>query len=349
MSYAPGSGLTGVVEWTERGRSLIRSGAFRYLSPVVIVRQNDNRVIAIHSAALTVKPAIPRAELLAASQHFKERRAMNEGDVVATAEQKIGELKALLETKSVELGDGSDFVSILNAAIALIKGKAAPATAKALADDPFAEGVSEGESDGVVAKIAKALGVSGSGDLSEVLTRILAAVKSKANNEPTDADASDDEAVANSVRKALNLDATAGADEVVLAMRQHNTDGSASREIIAMRQAERERVATEHVDRYVNEGKLLPSDTEGMEAAKSLALNNPARLDALLGSAVPIVPQGRMTAPSTRQVAMTDAQRTYRRDAGLQKACSERAYVRQSLSDAGLATLSDTEASEFNG
>ena len=51
-------GLYAEVEWTAGGREKLASKEYRYLSPVVIVRKNDRRVVALHSAALTNKPAI---------------------------------------------------------------------------------------------------------------------------------------------------------------------------------------------------------------------------------------------------------------------------------------------------
>ena len=64
-----GQGLFSLVQWTDKGRELIRSGQFAYLSPVFLVRKDDRRrVVGLHSAGITNKPAIPRMERLAASQ-----------------------------------------------------------------------------------------------------------------------------------------------------------------------------------------------------------------------------------------------------------------------------------------
>lgn len=46
------------VEWTEAGRARLAAREYRYLSPVVLVRRSDRRVQALHSVALTNKPAI---------------------------------------------------------------------------------------------------------------------------------------------------------------------------------------------------------------------------------------------------------------------------------------------------
>ncbi|NLX12501.1 MAG: hypothetical protein GXY44_02460 [Phycisphaerales bacterium] len=53
-----GAGLFAAVEWTEAAREKLTAREYRYLSPVVLVRKSDRRVVALHSAALTNKPAI---------------------------------------------------------------------------------------------------------------------------------------------------------------------------------------------------------------------------------------------------------------------------------------------------
>jgi len=62
-------GLFGLVRWSDAGKALIRSDAFRYISPVFLIRKDDRRVVGLHSAALTNLPAIPKMERLAASQN----------------------------------------------------------------------------------------------------------------------------------------------------------------------------------------------------------------------------------------------------------------------------------------
>lgn len=73
----PGNGLMGKVRWTDEGRALVRADAFRYLSPVLMVRTSDRRAVALHSAAMTNKPAIPQMDRLAASQTIAVSKAEN--------------------------------------------------------------------------------------------------------------------------------------------------------------------------------------------------------------------------------------------------------------------------------
>ncbi|MGI6542960.1 MAG: phage protease [Limnochordia bacterium] len=52
------AGLWAEVEWTPRAAEYVRNREYRYLSPVVGVRQSDMRAVYLHSAALTNTPAI---------------------------------------------------------------------------------------------------------------------------------------------------------------------------------------------------------------------------------------------------------------------------------------------------
>ncbi len=53
-----GVGLLAEIEWTDQARGMLASKEYRYLSPVAIIRKSDRKLVAIHSAALTNKPAI---------------------------------------------------------------------------------------------------------------------------------------------------------------------------------------------------------------------------------------------------------------------------------------------------
>lgn len=54
----PGVGLLGEIEWTTPAAEQLASRQYRYLSPVALIRVEDRKLTAIHSAALTNKPAI---------------------------------------------------------------------------------------------------------------------------------------------------------------------------------------------------------------------------------------------------------------------------------------------------
>lgn len=58
LEAEPGAGLFARIEWTEAARRLLADRQYRFLSPVAIIRREDRRLVALHSAALTNKPAI---------------------------------------------------------------------------------------------------------------------------------------------------------------------------------------------------------------------------------------------------------------------------------------------------
>jgi phage I-like protein len=58
LEVVPNEGIFATVEWTEEARRQLASKEYRYLSPVAMVRKRDRRMVALHSAALTNKPAI---------------------------------------------------------------------------------------------------------------------------------------------------------------------------------------------------------------------------------------------------------------------------------------------------
>lgn len=51
-------GIYGVVDWTERAVGYLKNQEYKYLSPVISVRNSDRKAIGLHSAALTNTPAI---------------------------------------------------------------------------------------------------------------------------------------------------------------------------------------------------------------------------------------------------------------------------------------------------
>lgn len=51
-------GIYGAVDWTQRAAEYLKNKEYRYLSPVINIRKEDRKVIALHSAALTNTPAI---------------------------------------------------------------------------------------------------------------------------------------------------------------------------------------------------------------------------------------------------------------------------------------------------
>lgn len=58
LEAVEGEGIVAVVNWTDEGSRMIAERSYRYLSPVALIRRRDRKLVALHSAALTNKPAI---------------------------------------------------------------------------------------------------------------------------------------------------------------------------------------------------------------------------------------------------------------------------------------------------
>ena len=58
LEARPGQGIIAHVLWTDPAAKQLAARQYRYLSPVAIVRKSDRKLVALHSVALTNKPAI---------------------------------------------------------------------------------------------------------------------------------------------------------------------------------------------------------------------------------------------------------------------------------------------------
>lgn len=59
------------VEWTSKAREYLENKEYRYLSPVVNVREKDKKAVGLHSMGLTNTPAIEHMEAIVNSLNFK--------------------------------------------------------------------------------------------------------------------------------------------------------------------------------------------------------------------------------------------------------------------------------------
>ncbi|HUU45355.1 MAG TPA: phage protease, partial [Acidobacteriota bacterium] len=161
----PGRGLMGDVEWLDSAREMIRAGEYRYLSPVLMIRRDDQRAVELHSAALTNKPAIPRMERLAAStrQIKQENTAMADQPepTSQTSDQEalLIKLGQVIEKYGLKATAADGPAAVIDALLAKGKG---------------GEGESEaGESEAVASKaVLSLLGLKEGADESAVLVAI---------------------------------------------------------------------------------------------------------------------------------------------------------------------------------
>ncbi len=99
--YQPGRGLVATdVEWTKRAQEALKSGEYRYLSPVILHEKHSGRIWKFISAALVNVPAIVnpekiipatmRAELLSSYFENDEEKAMSKVSLLATCVSELG-------------------------------------------------------------------------------------------------------------------------------------------------------------------------------------------------------------------------------------------------------------------
>lgn len=99
LSVEPGVGIVGAIEWTQQGREMLATRAYRYLSPVALIRKSDRKLVGIHSAALTNKPAIVAMEPIVNREKMPENGSEDEEVVLCElrAELQLGEETPALE------------------------------------------------------------------------------------------------------------------------------------------------------------------------------------------------------------------------------------------------------------
>ncbi|MCL4514142.1 MAG: phage protease, partial [Firmicutes bacterium] len=83
-------GIWGKVEWTPKSREFLTNREYRYFSPVILVRKSDNRVIAIHSGALTNTPAIDGMEPIVNKFSLKQKEDVQDMNLLEKLRQKLG-------------------------------------------------------------------------------------------------------------------------------------------------------------------------------------------------------------------------------------------------------------------
>lgn len=125
--YEAGRGILALVGWNDSARDTIKAGEYCYLSPVLSIRPSDRRVVALHSAALTNKPAIPRMERVAAKDTdvtLDDREiAMSEDEKQEGDDKGNGERELFLKIKAALGMEGKrTVVDILRAVLERLEG-----------------------------------------------------------------------------------------------------------------------------------------------------------------------------------------------------------------------------------
>lgn len=136
-----GGNIVAAVEWTPRGAEYLENREYRYLSPVINVRKTDNKVIGLHSLALTNTPAIEHMTPIVNSDNFEGGQENMDLQKLAqllglgpdaTEEQVMEALQAMAaENKSLKEGkQPGDEATIANKAVCELLGLKAGAPAE---------------------------------------------------------------------------------------------------------------------------------------------------------------------------------------------------------------------------
>ncbi len=203
------------------------------------------------------------------------------------------------------------------------------------------------ENQGLVTELAKALNLPEGYTNNQLLTAAIEAAK-KANgiaSKPSDSQ------VAEEVRNSLGLPKDAGVDAVRLSM-SVATNGSSSKELMAMRAAESQRITDERVQTYIDQGKLNPNHEAQMCSARKLAKTDPETFTTIMEAAAPIVPQGATTPPRQESVqrgrVVREAMNTFNQNEQLKKTTTLGAFVNMQLTEAGLERMTDEDRRAFS-
>ena len=114
-------GIYGAVDWTERAAEYLKNREYKYISPVVTLRNTDRKAIGLHSAALTNTPAIDAMMPVACSDKPSEGEDgadQNEADSSGKGMEALAEL-LLLDPNTATMED------IYQAVAALLEGQEA--------------------------------------------------------------------------------------------------------------------------------------------------------------------------------------------------------------------------------
>ena len=92
-------GIFAHVEWTERGRAALAAKEYRYLSPVALVDRQTMGMVALHSAALTNKPAIPAMRPIVNVDRIEPDGAIEPDDLLISSSA-VEQLREQLELEA---------------------------------------------------------------------------------------------------------------------------------------------------------------------------------------------------------------------------------------------------------
>ena len=114
-------GIYGTVDWTERATEYLKNQEYKYISPVVTIRNTDRKAVDLHSAALTNTPAIDAMAPIACSDKPSESEGgANQGEAGGSGK----DMEALAELLQLDPNTAT-MEDIYQAVAALLEGQEA--------------------------------------------------------------------------------------------------------------------------------------------------------------------------------------------------------------------------------
>jgi len=112
LSWDPAAGIIARVEWTERGAAYVAAREYRYFSPVFYVRKSDNKLVGLHSVALTndprhnhLDPILAKLQPMEGSMDFLKKLAAKLGLPETATEDEVMAAVAKLQGASGDVPD----------------------------------------------------------------------------------------------------------------------------------------------------------------------------------------------------------------------------------------------------
>lgn len=129
------------VEWTPKAEEYLKNKEYKYLSPVVLVRKNDQKAVVLHSAALTNTPAIDGMFAIVNSLNIDEFEEggkdmdlkklaallglpedATEEQILQAIKTSVGEVEKLKEEIKKQTGGGEETQTVANKVICGLLG-----------------------------------------------------------------------------------------------------------------------------------------------------------------------------------------------------------------------------------
>lgn len=327
IRYEEGRGIIAKIEWTAKARQAIKSGEYRYASPVVEIRKDDRLAVSLHSVAITNNPAIKGFERLAAKGQTimpKTKAKKTKGNVFdrakayaklvcqeTTPEEEVAEAEAVVEE-----------VDAVGAAVAALKA---------------AMGLGE--------------------DVSPADAIMAAADKIAGGEDDADEEAAETAEAVNSLRQTLSLKDDATPKDIVKAVDKMivtKVDGArlaeVEKELKVLKDARTASAAEAFVQTCIDDGRINPNDEEKKAWALKRATADLEAFTELMEDAPPVWTPGKVVeddgsaTKTTREKLIATARKEWNDNPEQRMGASVESWINTVLvTENHLTALSDEE------